>query len=578
MQFITSKHRSMRAQLLISAVGAWPSLSVTQAARPAEFVPDLEAQFAALSVRADPLGLHISTTPNPSSCKHYQAIVRVQGADGTPFMLMTRSGNTPSFGYVPDGWVCDDSPSETGYGNLIVFRMGSRDKDGERLRSNRLRPGVHVNNTPPEPEDVATKFYTTTQNGLVFRNGTEEKPPGSVYRHPGGMQVVGNILAVALETPASVNSPVSMVMFIDVTDPESPVVKSQYHPVDVDQNPIATVGTMGVARMPDGHYLMAITGGANNTVVHFFRSKTTDLASTELDWVPVDRWIANVNSEIVAGLCELALPGSTFNSAKRCLSPDEQYLEQNWPEGNDLFTHQTLQFLREGDVNGTLYLAGIRGRFLSDDSHIDLYRVDCDTPNCEGGEIRLKRRITKELSPYPITGGNKLASFAAATSFYISPSGELIMYAAEHDNDGPGGTVKAGEWRHGRVVRPDSPTLKPTAWIEAPSAVDEGSSIALAGSASAPITKAFLQLFHDTTFRSFNLVADYADRDRDDFFNLYLYELQVLPFFQHSDKARSWIWHAPGARSGPSTAYWTTVTSSAPNGRHSPSCRWRCRP
>lgn len=45
--------------------------------------------------RADPLGSDHTTTPNPITCRHYQAITRVDGADGTPFFLVTRSGNTP---------------------------------------------------------------------------------------------------------------------------------------------------------------------------------------------------------------------------------------------------------------------------------------------------------------------------------------------------------------------------------------------------------------------------------------------------------------------------------------------------
>jgi hypothetical protein len=176
--------------------------------------------------------------------------------------------------------------------------------------------------------------------------------------------------------------------------------------------------------------------------------------------------------------------------------------------------------------------------------------VDCDNANCDSGPIRLKHIRSKSLWPYPIGGGEKLVSFAAATGFYVSPSGELLLYGAEHDNDGPNGTVKAGEWRHRDGVRPGSPTLLPTASLSAPATVDEGSTAPVSGTASGPTTRAFLQLFHQTNFGSYSLIADYRDRDRDDFDNLYLYELQILPLqnppiFQHSDKARSWIWHAP---------------------------------
>ena len=83
-------------------------------------------------------------------------------------------------------------------------------------------------------------------------------------------------------------------------------------------------------------------------------------------------------------------PGSV-RSGYTCLSPDELYMGRNWPttgtfNGNP---HQTLQFIREGNINGALFVAGARGVILGDD-FIDLYRVECDTPLCAPGEqVRL---------------------------------------------------------------------------------------------------------------------------------------------------------------------------------------------
>ena len=148
-----NKQAFLKAAVLISFLG--PSVVIAQQSdRPdgMRFVPDVPGQFGALTERADALGFHISTTPDPSACKHYQAITRVDGADGTPFFLVSRSGSLPDF--FGAGIGCDDSPGETGNGHLIVFRMGSREKHGERMRSNRLRKGVHVDTTPPPPEDT----------------------------------------------------------------------------------------------------------------------------------------------------------------------------------------------------------------------------------------------------------------------------------------------------------------------------------------------------------------------------------------------------------------------------------------
>ena len=122
------------------------------------FVPDPISQVFNLSETADALGLNITTTPNPSTCRHYQGIIRTEDANKTPFFLVTRSGNTP---WPPGEPGCFDSPDETRNGHLIVFKLDSRNKTGERLRSNRLARGSYVDSTaPPMALDRATIYFT----------------------------------------------------------------------------------------------------------------------------------------------------------------------------------------------------------------------------------------------------------------------------------------------------------------------------------------------------------------------------------------------------------------------------------
>lgn len=529
--------------------------------------PDVEPRYLAdvvnqvnnLAARADAMGLIRGTSPNPSGCKHYQGMERVLGADGTSFIYLSRSGNTPDIGPGLGGLLCDDSPGETENGHLVVFRMGSRNTSGERLRNNRLQRGQHVDATLPNLEDAASIYFTVVDGGLVFRDGPNDGPIADTYQHPGGMQLVGNVLALALETPRDTSRPPGVVMFLDVSVPEDPQFLSQYELVDQNGAAVHAAGTLGVARLPDDHYLMAVTGGSNNPVIHFYRSSATSLADPSLDWHHADAWVADVNQNLPSTQIDIcALSGSQVaQGGVLCLSADEQYLGQNWPDGNTGHTHQTLQFLRETDIGGTLYLGGVRGKIGSDDSYVDVYRVDCLAPACDGGDIRLRHMLTKGFDPYPNTGGNKLASFAAASTLYTSPSGELILYVGEHDNDGPratsadsSGSIMIGEWRHRNGVRTDSPTLLPTARIDGPVSVAEGSTVNVTGSASAPVTRAFVQLFHGTDFTSYSVMADVDDAQRDDFDNLFLLEQQVIfgsppAFFTHHNKARSWTWYAP---------------------------------
>ena len=503
------------------------------------FVPDVQSQFYNFTEYPEPLGFHIETTPNPSTCRHYQGLLRKDGADGTPFFLITRSGNTP---FPPGEPGCDDSPGETRNGHLVVFRMDSRDKHGERLRSNRLRKGVHVDSTQPVTLDRATIFFTFKGGipdhpdpymhpGIVLGDGPNDIPP-RVYQHPGGMQLVGNIMAVALETPRAFGKEVdkelcddfddqaaceryyqyemapdrTAIQFYDISNPEEPKFRSQFIPKNSQGETLSVAGVVGITPLKNGRYLMVITGGSSNHSWFFYRSNVDDLSSKDLSWEQVHTPLGPVTAT----------------------------------------AHQTLNFLREGSIDGDLYIAGARGRVL-DASFIDLYKITGNTVNFEPGEITITPINTnKRMFMAPATGSHEdVANLAAASTFYVSPSGELIFYATEHDNDGPGETVKAGEWRHVDVVRPNSPTLLPTAKLDGPFVVDEGSSVNLTGIGQPSKTRAFLQMF---TYRNGGqptfLTADFRDRNRDDFDNLFVFEPDSDDE-GHNDVGYKWVWFAP---------------------------------
>src|SRR5262245_17028211 len=119
--------------LLIRAVAfghTTQTLHVTTGGQPeVYFVPDVADQFNKLALRPDALGFGLSpTAPDPHLGKHFQGIVRKHGP-GTPYMFLSKSGND-----VDECFPCHNEP-----GNLYIVRMLSRDINGERMRSNRLR-------------------------------------------------------------------------------------------------------------------------------------------------------------------------------------------------------------------------------------------------------------------------------------------------------------------------------------------------------------------------------------------------------------------------------------------------------
>jgi hypothetical protein len=500
--------------LFLSVLAPAGSLYAEERADGVRFLPDVADEFFNMTELAEPLGFHIGGSPDPSSCKHYQAIVRVNGPDGTPFFLVTRSGVLPDIpGF--DGLECDDSDGERSDGNLIVFRMGSRGKDGERMRSNRLRKGIHPDATEPPDEDRATIFYTVVDGGLVFQNGPDPHPPFA-YQHPGGLALVGNIMAMAAESPRGpdlfnpdyVPAPHrTLVMFFDVSDPEHPVFKSQ---MTTENEMGGETGTIAVTPLPDDHYLLVATGGKHNEFFSFYRSDGTDLSSPDLTWTFVNK-----------------IPG---------------------PEVED--AHQTLTFLRQGDIHGALYLAGIRGKIVVDDhDRRDLYRVSCDTENCLPGEsIQINTRFNgRRITPFATIGGLvKQANGAAASGFYITPAHELLMYVTEHDNDGPDHTVKAGEWHHHDVAREGSPNFLPRVLLHGPYEVDEGSTTTLTAFAAPPIVKPWIALYTSTDNLGLYPMIDFQDWHLDDYDDLAnLDHLPIGDDVDLDDEARSWAYYAP---------------------------------
>jgi len=473
------------------------------------FVPDVVGQFNALMERADALGFGRGSSPDPSMCKHYQGIARAHDP-GTPYFFVTRSGiHTASCS------LDNDYPA-----NLLIVQMASRNTSGERLRSNRLQRNTETDDSAPPPGDTTVAF--------VSFDGTGGWPN---YGHAGGVQLVGDILAVPLESPYA-GGPSSQILFIDVSNPLVPVPTSFVVPVSGIQGvDDISAGVVAVTPRPSGHYLMLVTGG-DNSVVHVYESNGTNLAATDLTWTLLDIWTEADDEDDLGG-------------------------GHNWPTNPSPqvpvdFPHQALNFVREGGPDGQLYLLGSRnkgggsGGPTLDEDKIDLYRVEW-----EGNDFKLRWVTTKEITAkgtsstfHDANEPDDVANLAAAGGFYVSPTGELIFYATEHDNDGPNATIKAGEWRHRDMVRPSSPTYDPTPVVGGPYSVPEGGSIDLNGHGEPAVTKAWIEFYADPDFTDRSVPIDYEDWHLDDFDDFRkLDDGDFVTGF--SDQASSWRWFAP---------------------------------
>ena len=229
------------ATITLSMAGAAAAQEPSQSPR---VLSDVVDQFNALSRRPDAMGFELYG-PDPGQCQHMQAVVRVDAADGTPYLLVTRSGITSP--------TCPGRASDEA--NMYIVRMGSRDKDGERMRSNRLRRNTETTHTAPEPADRVVR--------AILFNGTAEWPN---YGHPGGMQQIGDIVVLALEAGQGGEKP-TKILFLDVRDPENPVILPHPFVPDTDKAGVVAITPCGSGREKQpcatGHFLMMITGGHN---------------------------------------------------------------------------------------------------------------------------------------------------------------------------------------------------------------------------------------------------------------------------------------------------------------------------
>ena len=214
-----------------------------------------------------------------------------------------------------------------------------------------------------------------------------------------------------------------------------------------------------------GHYLLAIAGG-NNSTVHFYESTTSDLADPLLWWTHLYAWRK-----------EELIPSDVCTPRPIDFGPPIVPAVECW------HAHQTMQFVREGDLSGALYLAGV-GAVPDGTTPTSLIYT---ASSWRAASYASPRPGMKHLVSHPAwegEGAGERIAVAAASTFHVTPSGELLFYASEHDNDGPEGTngrssVKMGEWRHNEIARPGSPTVLPSVQAGGPYAVNEGSSVLL---------------------------------------------------------------------------------------------------
>ncbi|MFN0069070.1 MAG: hypothetical protein ACKVYV_15720 [Limisphaerales bacterium] len=449
--------------LLLLAALATPLEAAVTRENP-EALPDFRSQFMALDNRAELLGFHLNGFPGASgsladTATHYQGIVRRPGR-GVPIFFVARAG-------MGDG----------DQGGILVVRMGSRSSDGERLRSNRLRKDQKSWDTePPDLDRVVHQWK-----------------PG--WKHVGGLALVGDVLAVPLEDPVGSQGGLEgAVWFYDVAEPTAPR-RLRHLNVEYETH---KAGVAGLTRLPDRHFLLAVTWGEGKQV-KFYRSTHDSLLDTACRWERISTW---ESGDLVSEKADDKWPtGKTsFQGLALHTSQAEVYLvgTRNTSEltpfepGHDEATPFRITGWEAGSTKVTVRQIASPRRF------------DCNAPY---GDVGITRDVYN-------------ANFLAGACTHVTPAGELLLYAIEHYDWGAGGSVRLVEFRHADIARPDGPRYGPQAELPVPAFLPLGTHTVALTNVALHGLRPWIQLYDDDDFRGQRLTIDRADENREDYQDL----------------------------------------------------------
>ena len=446
-------------------------------------VNDVVDQFNGLKHHPEGLGFHLGAgAHDPTSGRHYQGIVRIPG-EGPPRFVTSKNGNVGNF-EIPPGM--DDQPGE-----INVVELASRDTNGERVRSNRMIPNESTQSTPPPAEDrVIMSFHTGDQNGFM----------GSHYRHLGGMQMWGQVALVGMDKPyfpENIPGKIQLIDFSDLSDPINVGSFTLQH----------QASSIGIAPFGDGRLLL-ITTGNNGSPIYGYEIYKDGKPTQDLRFVPF-------------GPSPYLKPLFTYDAAVKNVG---------WPTGfqslqtTNLFTDcNTGEMFLMGGYNLSPFENTSRDR-------LGIWKIDPLTGTLTPVN---KRQIWCEFDHM-----DRVCNMAAASGFYVSPGGDLIMYATEHDNDGPNATVRMSEFSSQDGYDQDG-AYRPAAVPGGTYTGQPNTPVAVDGTASTPaVAQARVELYDEPNFGGRGLVIDYPDHGKEDYRHLSRVE-------DYNDEASSVRWRIP---------------------------------
>ena len=419
-------------------------------------VANVEDSFNNIRDHGEILGFQMGGHPPPDwgplskYHKHWQGVQRLSVApnaeDAGKYMVITRDD------IIVDG---------TGYSGFQIVYMGSRSGGGDRYRSNRLQPQWPYARTTPPGSDVVIKTQLIDDE----------------HEHPGGIQVLGQFLIVGVGEE---------VHLYDLGNPSEPIHLGPEEEGTVDgigpifTRPEKSGSSTSLAKLQNGRYLLVISSS---------------------DARPLDFYISDEPNALLGDAAKIK-----FSNFDRVTSSEIEEIFGDKAGGG----YQNINLVTECG-SGQLYLLGTHnnGGCIGNicqpwkEDWADLYKVQ-EIAN----EITLERIIYQNAKGEDIPGrhfyctagfdpDNGLCNFDAAAGLYVDPDGQMILYATEHDNQGPDESVDFMEFRQVPRSAADPQGICSSfdeAWIEL-----------------------YRNDFADTEGLGESIMIDWADRDLEDY-------------------------------------------------------------
>jgi hypothetical protein len=405
---------------------------------PAKSVQD---QIANLRQFGDFLGFFLNGSPDLSSYHHLQGIQRfstksLESGSYTDFLVLTRSN---------EHYSSDDSTPD-----IYIVAMDSRNAlgtEGERYRSNRLCPGyTDIYAAPPDMCPIPDPLHMERDKVVQWKNVLTQ------YNHAGGFQLIGKYAVIPFENSDKDTDKDGKFGIVDIskgkTDPDS--LEAKYFQSVVGQE---NAGTTAIGKLEDGRYLL-IVGTKNCNHLFFYISEGTTLETnpdfqlvTDFDFSDQDGHRAYQNTTLV--------------------------IEQKTGELYLICTYDSVAGY--GGGADWVHLWGLTIKEDVDDNDNYSYTVKVD-------------KEEEERQLYSRWGINsRQCNLNAAAGVYVDPHGNIIIYATEHDNNGPEGSVKMMEFR-GALPKYNPPVDKDK-------------------------NKSWVEIYDDKDFKGRSLMIDYRDRN-----------------------------------------------------------------